>query len=131
MPLDLIIHCGDGVGDLFQIDLPAGVKVVRVLGNVDLSRDLHFDRVEMGTVDSLIFLVLHGDQVGVKSGYSKIRSEAEKYSVNTVFFGHTHNQYFEEKNSLVLFNPGSVSQGFYGICEVGDKVDFSLYRLDD
>jgi len=119
-PFDYIVHCGDGAGDLLHIDLPWGVNVIRVLGNVDVMRGCDFDRCDLIVVNQKKIYVTHGDLFHVKNDCTEILLEGERKGADVILFGHTHIQ-FQGGGSPVLFNPGYSAKGFYGIVEVGDS----------
>ena len=46
-----------------------------------------------------------------------------------VVFGHTHTPYLEEKE-VILFNPGALKDGFYGVLDIEEeKIDIALKSL--
>lgn len=123
-PLDYIVHCGDGAGDLFNVEMPDGVKVTRVTGNVDLYRNYHMERIEIFTLNSLKIMVVHGDQFRVHNNYEWLIREAAERGVDLVFFGHTHKKHLSG-NRPVIFNPGPANRGMYGIVTLGENIEFS------
>jgi uncharacterized protein len=123
-PLEFIVHCGDGAGDLFFAEIPEGVKVIKVTGNVDLYGNLDMERIEIFTIDSLRIMVAHGDQFRVQDDYAGLIQEAAKRGVDLVFFGHTHKKHLSG-NRPVIFNPGAANRGMYGIVTLGENVEFS------
>ncbi len=124
-----IIHCGDGVNDLIHVTLPDGVFVISVEGNIDHGRVFGYERIlDIELFDSKI-LITHGDMFGVKNGIDKLRTEAKDRSVDVVFFGHTHIPFMDKKGGAVFFNPGSVSDGFYGIVEYNGLMKFYHKRI--
>ncbi len=123
-PLDFIVHCGDGAGDIFHAEIPEGAKVIKVMGNVDLSRNYDMERVEIFTADSLRIMVAHGDQFRVQDDYTGLIREAGKRGADLVFFGHTHKKHLSGDRP-VIFNPGPVNRGMYGIVTLGENVEFS------
>ncbi|MCP4135367.1 MAG: YfcE family phosphodiesterase [bacterium] len=133
-PFQYLVHCGDGVADLFHVDIPKGVIVLRVTGNVDLGRELQFERELVQKIEGHRVLVIHGDRHRVNNGYEELAREGERQEADIIFFGHTHQQYLRH-GSPVLFNPGTVSRGLYGVVEIenvpGKEVQFFHRRIEE
>ncbi len=128
-PFDCLVHCGDGVGDLFHVDLEDGTTVVRVSGNVDIARGSDCDRVTFFEVAGARVMVAHGDQFRVHHDYSWILREGREKNADVVLFGHTHIRYRGE-GMPILFNPGPASGGHYGIITIGKGLLFEHRKLD-
>lgn len=125
-----IIHLGDGLSDLFSCSQYNNIISHAVRGNCDFSiTDRMSPYGEEMPISRLIQLnrykvfITHGHAFSVKSGYEEICREASRLNADFVLFGHTHLPILEyiEKGSirgiekdLVLFNPGSLGQSFYG-----------------
>ncbi len=122
--LDYIVHCGDGAGDLSFAEIPEGVKVIKVTGNIDLYRNYDMERIEIFNPDSLRIMVVHGDQFRVHDSYGELIREATGRGADLVFFGHTHRKHLSGSRP-VIFNPGPADRGMYGIVTLGEKVEFS------
>ena len=119
---DLILHLGDGAGDLEYLSARA-VPSVSVRGNCDwftvathLAEERCFE--EMGHR----ILMTHGHRYGVKSGVRELLSRAVELGADIVLFGHTHVSYEETipagtvvcgvelERPMYLFNPGSIGR---------------------
>jgi len=122
-PFEFIIHCGDGINDLFHANIPEGVKVISVAGNVDRYRYIDVEDVIFQEIFGRMFMVTHGDRYDVRNGNSELLSEAREHNADIILFGHTHVQYIDEKNPVV-FNPGSLSTGLYGLMTAGNRFHF-------
>jgi len=129
-PFDYLIHCGDGVRDLLHAEMPAGSRVLKVAGNVDLSVVYDMDRVITEEICGLHFLITHGDLYDAHNGYGMLMSEGRNTDSDVVLFGHTHIQYCSE-GTPVLFNPGTAMKGFYGVihCEAGEDPVFTHGKI--
>lgn len=129
-PFDILVHSGDGVTDLRKAQLPEGVAVFSVLGNVDVSNGIDGDRLAVEEIGNFTFMMAHGDQFDVKNGLEIIKEEAGRFSADVVIFGHIHQQILKESRPA-LFNPGNASNGFYGIIELSDRIYFTHRKLSD
>ena len=122
---DVIIYLGDGEKDLEAVltDLHIDIcgddpKVMQVKGNCD--RDSFEEVTLIRLINGVRFYITHGYEQGVKYGTDKIAERAALENCRVVLFGHTHRPLKEKKNGLLLFNPGSVANGEYGIITVSD-----------
>jgi putative phosphoesterase len=122
-PFDIIVHCGDGVRDICTADIPEKSVVLKVLGNTDIYSGCDADDVLTEEISSRTVMVTHGHQYNVKSGFKQLVHEAEHFKAGVVIFGHTHEQYLREGVPL-LFNPGSLSGGSYGIIHASDDTEW-------
>lgn len=106
-PLDALIHCGDIEGQTDYVQLISECPCYMVAGNNDwgtsLKREMEF------SLDDYRVLLTHGNTYGVSIGTGQLRDEAESRDIQIAMFGHTHRPFLEEKDNLVLLNPGSLS----------------------
>lgn len=129
LPFDYLIHCGDGIGDLLHVDLPALVNVIKVAGNIDAGRVYDVEEEAILSIQNISILVIHGHRQHVKSQYDSLLLKGQNENVDFVFFGHTHLTAYV-KNTPVLFNPGPAANGFYGIVSLDDEISFEHKRVD-
>ncbi|MBQ3390251.1 MAG: metallophosphoesterase [Firmicutes bacterium] len=104
---DAVIHLGDLVRDADAIRERTGAWVIGVAGNMDGNfspRNYKVLKTEFGRI-----LLVHGHREKVKSGLQNLCYRAEELDCRAVFFGHTHQAFYEEEGGLVLLNPGSLS----------------------
>lgn len=121
-PFDCLIHCGDGIRDLFHVDVPGGARIVRVSGNIDLSVVYDMDRIVTQEIGGMRFMITHGDLYDAHNGYGMLLSEGRKMGCDIVLFGHTHTQY-HSGGRPILFNPGAAANGFYGVINIAEGKD--------
>lgn len=121
---DYIFHLGDSYDDMLELRSCYGKKVYGVTGNVDFVSEGpgHHSIVIKGKR----ILLTHGHHYKVKHNLDLLRHYGQEMGYDLVMFGHTHNPYLEEE-SIVLFNPGSLSKPqsdypSYGIIEISDKI---------
>ena len=112
--------------DLSFVKEEADYYIVR--GNCDYYDTKHDDILKV-EVEGKTILLAHGHHYGVKSTYDLIRQEGLNQGVDMVVFGHTHTPYLEEKE-VILFNPGALKDGFYGVLDIEEeKIDIALKSL--
>lgn len=107
MSLDMIIHCGDYVRDAEKIEKATGARVVSVPGNCDGCRSRRYEVLD--TPGGRI-LVTHGYAEDVKAGSFKLYLLALQENCRAACFGHTHIPVVEQFESVLLVNPGSLSE---------------------
>lgn len=119
---DGVIFLGDGEQDLSAAlaesrepgdTEPEGITVYRVRGNCDRGSDETVTLVE--EIGGKKFYLTHGFEQGVKYGLSKLRAYAKAEGCSIALFGHTHRAHLSEEDGVILFNPGSLANGDYGI----------------
>ncbi len=116
-PNDGIIHLGDYISDArWMLERTQGHPVYAVKGNCD--------PYEHGPEELLLelcgkkVLLCHGHRYGVKSGIGQLLVYAKARGVDGVFFGHTHTPLLEQREGMLVMNPGSLKMGDYGIIEI-------------
>lgn len=122
--VDALIHCGDIEGQDEYIRTIAKCPCYMVAGNNDwgsnLKRELEFN------LGDYRILLTHGNNYGVSVGTERLRDEAECRGVQIAMFGHTHRPMIEEKDNLVLLNPGSLCYPR----QIGRKPSFIIMEID-
>ncbi len=114
---DVVIFGGDGSKDLDELSyIYDNSKYYIVRGNCDYFDRSKMDKLEIELSGKLVFLT-HGHLYRVKDNYWYIREEAKKRGAKICIFGHTHIPYLEEEE-IILFNPGAIKDGVYGVIEV-------------
>jgi uncharacterized protein len=129
-PFDVLVHCGDGAGDLVNVDIPPGTAVVRVSGNIDLARNIDAERLVVQEIGPVTVMVAHGDEFRVNAGYGAIERTGRSHNADIVLFGHTHVAYHGE-GKPALFNPGPATSGKYGLLHIGPALRAELKSLED
>lgn len=129
---DVIIHLGDGEGDMRVIrDLPsmAEKRIIQVCGNCDFSSNNPITTFE--TIGDVKFYITHGYVQHVKFGTALLAKDAAESGREVALFGHTHVPYLNTEGPVTLFNPGAVCNGKYGIITIDEdrNLDFLLEEL--
>ncbi len=119
---DLVLHLGDGAGDLEYLPM-RGIPSLSVRGNCDLFTVSGYVPEER-TLDELghRILIVHGHRYGVKGGAGSLLSHAAELGADIVLYGHTHIPHetcipagetvggVTLTRPLYLFNPGSIGR---------------------
>jgi len=119
-PFDLLIHLGDGEGDVALLKSAGTTNCIDVAGNCDIGSSA--PRELIWEIEGKRLLLTHGDAYGVKQGYDRLRQHALEMGVDAALFGHTHLATVETHGDLLLINPGTLAKpaGYhsYAIVEV-------------
>ena len=101
---DVLIHLGDGINDLRNLNFSGQIYAVR--GNNDLNGKLKsMAKVSYGKT---IILYMHGHEYDVSQGYAKLVNFATQQGADIVLFGHTHKPDYFERNGIIFANPGAM-----------------------
>jgi putative phosphoesterase len=134
---DLIVHAGDIVSSRTLAEFSSLGPVEAVRGNMDFpevasklpsSRLLQFGRWRIG--------ITHGHLGRGADTPERALSMFPRGGIDCVIFGHSHVQLKEEREGVLLFNPGSPVAGrgglgnSYGILEIGDTLEARIVRLE-
>lgn len=106
-PIDMLVHCGDVEGSEKQIRELSGCPVHMVAGNNDFFSDL--PREEEFSIGKYRVLLTHGHYYYISMGPEMLREEARARGFQIAMFGHTHRPYLDEKDGVIVLNPGSLS----------------------
>lgn len=101
-------------------------KFTAVCGNMDYG---DFPETELVNSNGINFLLTHGHLFGVNMGLDSILEEGRNLGANVICYGHTHYLDVNYIDSILLINPGSISQprnfitqhGTYVILEIDDN----------
>lgn len=102
---DYIFFLGDGGRDIEFLTGAYRSKLHYVFGNCDFRSGR---REEIAEIDGVKFLLTHGHDYGVKSGYLNLSFAAREKGVDCALFGHTHRPVIVKDGLLTLINPGSI-----------------------
>ncbi len=135
--IDMFIHLGDVEGGEEYIDAVVGCEKHMVKGNNDFFSEL--PKEEEFRIGNYKAFITHGHGYYVSLDPEYIREEGKARKADIVMFGHTHRPYFEQKDNMIVLNPGSVSfprqegrRGSYMIMEIDEngKADFEQRYLE-
>lgn len=112
---EMVIFAGDHSTDAFDMSLVYNeipFKIVR--GNTDFY-DRDFKDIEIFELNNKKILLTHGHLQGVKSNLNDLEKQAKQEGVDMCIFGHTHREYFIEKDEIIYLNPGALQDKKYVI----------------
>jgi len=113
----MIIHLGDGERDMLEAEGCFGpMRAVRFRGNCDLGSMAPASGVEFAGGRKIY--CTHGYAELVKYGLSGLEQKAREQGADIALFGHTHEPFYEYRDGLHLFNPGSLRQDDYGVVDI-------------
>ena len=101
-------HLGDVARDVMPLQkafpkLPLYV----VQGNCDIGS---FDSSEgLTPFGGLLFFYTHGHTLRVKHSLEELWERAKRSGADIALFGHTHAPFYQERDGVHLFNPGSLA----------------------
>lgn len=126
---DYIVFLGDCAADAEEIKRYYPQKaVVAVKGNNDFFSDQPLTVTP--TYSGHKIYCCHGHTHHVKASLLSLYYAAESSGCDVALFGHTHIQFAEERDGILLLNPGSVGyKGNYAILtlEKDKKPEFCLF----
>ena len=122
--VDAYVHCGDGAQDFERVEnylltLSPQARIYGVRGNCDyFVHDVPDQRVmRLGTVNVLI---THGHLYGVKTTLSLLPRPAKELGCSVALFGHTHRPTLEERDGILLMNPGTAQRGYAALLTIDE-----------
>jgi putative phosphoesterase len=143
---ELLIHLGDHVSDLVELASKLRCRAVGVCGNEDkifLGDDIFPEEMIIPVGDITIFMT-HGHLFDLNPYYNKeewesklsgLISRAKEKGAKIALFGHTHRSHLEDRDGVLLMNPGDMYFGaewaHVGMLDiVGGDVKAEVYRFD-
>lgn len=105
--IDMLLHLGDIEGEEPYIDAVVECKKYMVRGNNDFFSDLPRD-LEINIGKYKVFMT-HGHAYDVSLGPEYILDEGRSRNADIIMFGHTHRPFFDQRDNIILLNPGSLS----------------------
>ena len=127
-PFDAVIHLGDGCRDLdrFREHLP---PVIQLYGNCDgLYTAPGTDPVRVEELGGVKVLLTHGHTLYVRSGTDGLYSRALREGAAAVLYGHTHRQKLEDRNGILIMNPGAVEMGKWALLRIKNGVTEGILK---
>ena len=117
---DMIVHLGDGAGDMARfLPFTVGKSVVYVRGNCD-DRSLGLQEEQVFEAGGIRVVACHGHRFHVKSGLLELYFEGKSKNASLCLYGHTHVAACDENDSVTLVNPGAAYFGRYAVIRIAD-----------
>lgn len=127
--VDLVIHLGDHSADANEVmgDFPS-IAHFTVAGNCDIGHYLNNTNYDgCFKIEERRVFYTHGHKYNVKYGTELLVKQVKMKDADIALFGHTHVSMSEEKDGVLVINPGSLSSprdgtvGTYCIMEIDGK----------
>lgn len=106
-PVDRVIHLGDSEESEWILQQIAGCPLDIVSGNNDFMEDMPKEKEIM--LEGYRVLLTHGHSYYVSLDTRMLAQEARARGYHIAMYGHTHRPRIEEREGVVLLNPGSLS----------------------
>jgi putative phosphoesterase len=123
--VDLWLHAGDCCPDADYLGIISATRVIKVRGNCDYPSETVQDEELIEAGGHTIFLT-HGHTYGVKWGTDDLAVIAANEGADIVVYGHTHIAEQSRQGSVLILNPGSISQP-----RDGSKPSFMLLSFSE
>lgn len=121
---EIVLFLGDLTKDAYEISsIFSNIKFYIIRGNCDYD-DLSAKDEEMIVLGNFKIFLTHGHMYQVKKNYKSISAKLKNADI--VLFGHTHAQYIEKKENGILFNPGALVLGNYGLIEIENNKQIKI-----
>ncbi|MCX8094382.1 MAG: YfcE family phosphodiesterase [Candidatus Goldbacteria bacterium] len=110
---DLIIHCGDIITQDIIIELNEIAPTYSVKGNMDPDDITFPTELILKINERFVFCISHGngDPFSLKH---RLYKKFQIYKPDIIIFGHSHISENSKYNNVIMFNPGSCTQGLNG-----------------
>lgn len=127
-----VLHLGDVARDFEHIkNAFPEIPFVGVAGNNDFFNN-SLDKECLLNLDGVNIFMCHGHEYGVKRGLDNLIWRAEEKNADIALYGHTHEASKETFDNILLFNPGAMKDGQFGIIHThnGKIASADFHRLD-
>ncbi len=104
--VDLILHAGDLTSPKVLEELEQLAPVMAVQGNMDRANGINLPKAKVIEVDDLKIGVIHGE-VYPRADSDQLVYLAKELDVDILVSGHSHQPKIEQKEGILLLNPGS------------------------
>lgn len=126
---DHLLFLGDGLRDTEELArIFPTLPICGVKGNNDWMSDEETEKTIL-LAGTRIFLC-HGHTTGVRQTTDVQWLRARQKNCTVSLFGHTHSQYLEERDGILLLNPGTAMRDLYAVLTLrpGEKPTAELKR---
>ncbi len=126
----IVFFLGDGQREAERVArLFPGKYFHLVCGNCDWGSDLPESVID--EIEGKRIYACHGHTHLVKYGTADLLSEAKRQNCAIALYGHTHVSATKHEDGVLLFNPGSIKAGNYGIIDIAENGILPVLRKLD
>lgn len=126
----IVFHLGDGEREARLAAENYGTKFFHLVqGNCDWGSELPVSVIDI--VEGKRIYACHGHTHLVKYGTADLVAAAKEQNCAIALYGHTHNPVTNYVDGILLFNPGSIKQGNFGIIDIADNGILPVLRKLD
>lgn len=104
---DALVHLGDFCADAEAMAKELRLELHAVAGNCDAGRTTH-PAVDVLEAEGARILLCHGHTYDVGETPQRLIWAAQERECTAALFGHTHRQFLEKEDGVLLMNPGSL-----------------------
>ncbi len=123
----VVFFLGDGVKEAAQMAEEYKRKFFHIVaGNCDWGCRLPESATDI--IEGKRIYACHGHTHLVKHGIEMLADMAKRENYDLVLYGHTHEPRAEYINGVLLFNPGSVSDGKFGVIDIAENGILPSFR---
>jgi hypothetical protein len=117
-PWDHLIHLGDSAADAAELALELGVDVMALRGNNEYPGSPEYGDELIFTAEGVKFYAVHGHELDLnhwdgemEKGLMELRRRAREAGARAALCGHTHYPLLEDRDGVLVLNPGAMSLG--------------------
>ena len=132
--VDLILHAGDLTSPRIIEELEKIAPVMAVQGNMDRANGVDLPKAKTIEAEGLKIGVIHGE-VYPRGDSDQLLYLAQELNVDILVSGHSHQPKIEQRNGVLLLNPGSpvvprLADRTVMLLEINNKeVDVELVKI--
>ena len=104
--VELILHAGDLTSPKVIDELEKIAPVMAVQGNMDRANGIELPKAKIIEVEGLKIGIIHGE-VYPRADSDQLLYLAKELNVDILVSGHSHQPKIEQKEGILLLNPGS------------------------
>ena len=105
---DAVIFLGDVISDALALKTELRVPFHIVQGNCDGYSP--YPATDVIEAEGVRIFICHGHQYSVKEDPQRLIWAAQERECSVALFGHTHRQYMDREDGVLVMNPGSLTR---------------------
>lgn len=116
----IVFFLGDGERDIEKASADFPDRFFHIVqGNCDWGSALPLNVLD--EIEGKRIYACHGHSHLVKYGTADLLAAAREKKVAVALYGHTHNPAADYADGVLLFNPGSIREGKYGVIDLAEN----------